>query len=83
MIHADIEIINSEELGMARRGFIDIDEVKRMHINMLVDTGSYMLAINENIQEYLQLPFVTTGKARLANKQSIDVSLFRNKLLHY
>ncbi|MEO7530179.1 MAG: hypothetical protein ABIS69_02170 [Sediminibacterium sp.] len=83
LIYADIEIINSEELGMARRGFIDIDEIKRIHINMLVDTGSYMLAINENIQAYLQLPFITTRSARLANENSIECDVVGPVLLRF
>jgi hypothetical protein len=35
---------------------------------MLVDTGSYMLAINESIQEQLQLPVLEKRKAQLANR---------------
>jgi clan AA aspartic protease len=71
LIYADIEIINTLDLGMAKCGFMDIEEVKRMHVNILVDTGSYMLAINENMQEYLQIPVVDPKKARMANEQSI------------
>ena len=67
LVYADIEIINGMELEMARRGFIDKDEVKRMHLNLLVDTGSYMLAINENIQEIMQFPVVESKRAQLAN----------------
>ncbi len=35
---------------------MDQDEVKRMHVNMLVGTGSVYMCINENMQEQLQLP---------------------------
>ncbi len=72
LIYADIELINSEDIGLARRHLIDQDEIKKIHVNMLVDTGSYMLAINENMQAYLQLPVVDKRKARLANEQSIE-----------
>jgi clan AA aspartic protease len=71
MIYADIELISVEDLALQRNGHIDQDEIKRMHINMLVDTGSYMLAINENIQQILRLPVTDSRKARLANEQSI------------
>jgi clan AA aspartic protease len=70
-IYADIEIINTLDLGMAQRGFIGNDEIKRMHISILVDTGSYMLAINERMQEYLRIPVVDKRKAKLANDESI------------
>lgn len=38
-----------------------------MWVTALVDTGSYMLAINENIQEQLQLPIVEKRMAQLAD----------------
>src|SRR5438034_9151890 len=72
LVYAEIELINGEDLGLARRGFLDQDEVKRMRINALVDTGSYMLAINENIQEQLQLPVVEKRKAQLANGHIVE-----------
>lgn len=71
LIHADIELINVDDLVLERKGYIDRDEIKRLHVNVLVDTGSYMLAINENIQAILQLPVNDKKKARLANEQSI------------
>ena len=58
LIYAEIEIINGGDLELVRRGYIDQDEIKRMWVTALVDTGSYMLAINQNIQEQLQLPVV-------------------------
>ena len=72
LVYADIEIINGTELEMAKRGFIDKEEVKRMYLNILVDTGSYMLAINENIQEILQFPVVESRRAHLANGEVIE-----------
>ncbi|NCI45154.1 hypothetical protein [Sediminibacterium soli] len=71
MIYADIELINADDMALQRRGHIDQDEIKKMHISVLVDTGSYMLAINENIQQILQLPVIDSRKARMANEQSI------------
>jgi clan AA aspartic protease len=67
LVYADIELINSGDVEMARRHIIGEDEVKRMHVNMLVDSGAYNLCINENVQEQLQLPFHEKRKAQLAN----------------
>jgi len=72
LVYADIELINGGDLEMVRRGYMDQDEVKRMRINALVDTGSYMLAINESIQEQLQLPIVEKRKAQLANGHIVE-----------
>jgi len=57
---------------MARRHIIGEDEIKRMHINALVDTGSHMLCINETIQEQLQFPVVEKRKAQLANSSVLE-----------
>lgn len=67
LIYADIKLINGEDLVLARRHIIGQEEVKEMTINVLVDSGAYMLAINENIQAQLQLPVIEKRKAQLAN----------------
>lgn len=72
LVYANIELINGEDIVLARRGIIEADEIKRMHIDALVDTGAYMLAINENIQEQLKLPVVEKGKAQLANGHIVE-----------
>jgi len=72
LVYAEIELINGGDLELVRRGFMDKDEVKRMWVTALVDTGSYMLAINENIQEQLQLPVLEKRKAQLATGQIIE-----------
>ena len=66
-IYADIELINADDLALVRRNKLDKDDVKRMVVSMLVDTGAFMMSINESIQEQLQLPFVEKRKAVLAN----------------
>lgn len=71
-MYADIELINGGDLEMARRHIIGEEEVKRMRVNALVDTVSYMLCINENIQEQLQLPVVEQRKAQMANGSIVE-----------
>ena len=68
-IHASIELINAEDLGLVRRSQMDQDEVRRVRVLAMVDTGSLYMAINENIQQILQLPVVGKEKATLANGQ--------------
>jgi clan AA aspartic protease len=67
LVYANIELINSEDVSLARRHIIGEEEVKRMEVKMLVDSGAYNLCINEIVQEQLQLPFVEKRKAQLAN----------------
>lgn len=72
LVYAEIELINGGDLEMARRNIIGQEEVKRMRVNALVDIGSYMLCINENIQEQLQLPVVEKRKAQMANGSIVE-----------
>ena len=75
LVYAEIEIINGEDIALARRHVIGEEEIKRITINALVDTGSYMLAINENIQEQLQLPIVEKRKAQMADGSIVECNV--------
>ncbi len=66
-IYADIELVNADDLALAKKHIIGEEEIKRMPIKMLVDTGAYNLCINETIQEQLDLPFVEKRKGISAN----------------
>jgi len=72
LIYAEIELINGEDVVPARRNYIGEDEIKRMPVNMLVDTGSVYMCINESIQEQLQLPVLEQRKGQLANGHIVE-----------
>lgn len=67
LVYAEIELINGDDLALVRRNMMGADEVRRMHVAALVDTGSYMLCINEEIQEQMQFPVVEKRKGQLTN----------------
>ena len=67
LVYADVELINADDLSDARKYRIGDEEVRRMSINILVDSGSFMLAINEDIQSQLQIPFLEKRTMQLAN----------------
>ena len=67
LVYADITLINSEDLILARRHIIGQEEIKEITISMLVDSGAYMMAINESIQEQLKLPIVDKRRAQMAD----------------
>jgi hypothetical protein len=45
LVYAEIELINGEDIVLAKRHIIGEEEIKKMTINFLVDTGSYMLVL--------------------------------------
>jgi len=72
VIYAEMELVNGEDLILARRNFIGEDEIKSMYANMLVDTGSVYMCINENIQEQLKFPVLEQRKVQLANGHIVE-----------
>lgn len=75
MIYAEIELINQADLVAAQKKLLGEEEVKQIRVKMLVDTGSILLAINETIQEYLQLPVAYRQRFRLAHDQAEEIDV--------
>jgi len=75
LIYADIELINGDDLAVARRNIIGEGEIKRMPVIMLVDTGSVYMCINESIQEQLDLPVLERRKGQLANGHIVEYNV--------
>ena len=78
LVYADIILINGEDLTLAKRHIIGQEEVKQMHVNMLVDTGAYNLCINEDIQSQLQFPVVDRRTGETADGRLIECDIVDN-----
>jgi clan AA aspartic protease len=66
-IYADIELVNTEDLALFNNGLKEENKVRRMVVNMLVYSGAYNLAVNENIKTQLGLRTITTQIFELAD----------------
>lgn len=53
LTYANIELLNPDDVRAARKGLLDQEDVRRIQMNMLVDSGALMLCINEEIKELL------------------------------
>ena len=75
LVHADIDLINGADLVLFKRGYIKKKEIKKMKVKALVDSGAYMLAINENLKVQLDLTKVDEQMAELADgsKKKLEV----------
>ena len=71
-VEADIELVNGLDLIEAGRHSMGEDEIRRISVRSLVDTGSLYLCINENIQQVLQLPVLGSKRVVLADDQAIE-----------
>ena len=88
-IHASIELVNATDLELARRAQMDKDEVRRIRVDAMVDTGAFYMVINETIQEVLQLPVVGKKRIALANGNPVECDhvfpleiRFENRVAH-
>lgn len=72
MITAEIVLINAVDKANAKRHIIGEEEIKQISVRMLVDSGSYMMCINQYIQEYLDLPVVERRFTQLADHSWVE-----------
>ena len=70
-IYADIELITGNDITLARRNIVSDENVKSIHVNMRVDTCEMLLAINEHIQEQLQLTLIGKKQVQLSNGHAV------------
>ncbi len=67
LIYADLELVSADDLALERKGYINKDEIKKEQVRALVDSGAYMMCINEHIKTQLDLAVVDTMEAELAD----------------
>jgi clan AA aspartic protease len=71
VVYAEIELINTVDAENTSRHIIGEEEIRRMRLTMMVDSGAYMMAINETIQSQMDFPFVEKRKVQLASGQVV------------
>jgi len=54
-VYADITLVNSFDITAAKKGLIAEDDVKKLAVSALVDSGAITLTINEKIARQLDL----------------------------
>ena len=67
LIRTELELINGDDLALVRRGMLKTEQVRRMNVTALADSGAAMLAINESIRRQLGLFKVEERLAELAD----------------
>lgn len=72
LVYAELELINAWELEASKKNLIGQDEVKRMWVTALVDSGAAMFTISEELQEILQFPVVEKRPGETADGRIVD-----------
>ena len=66
-IYADITLANAIDAGLAVQGKMADNEVRKVNVSALVDSGAYLLTIDESIKTQLGLDVRETREIELAD----------------
>jgi clan AA aspartic protease len=75
LVYADIKLTNVDDLALAKRKIIKKEAVRFMEVVAMVDSGAYMMAINETVKAQLGLDITDTQQAQLADGQVIELNV--------
>ena len=75
LVYAEIDLISNDDLVLHRRGYLAEEKIKQVTVNALVDSGAYMLCINENIKAQLDLPVIEKQFSRLADETLLELEV--------
>ena len=75
LVYAELDLLNGGDVYLYRQNLLDESEIKRVNTTALVDTGAYMLSINENIKTQLDLPVIEKQFVTLADDSTIEVEI--------
>ena len=75
LVYAELDISNGGDVYLNRQGLLDENEIKKVNVTALVDSGAFMLSINENIKTQLDLPIIEKQFVTLADESTIQVEI--------
>ncbi len=75
LTYAEIELINSVDLELVRRGLMTDDQVRRVSVTALVDSGATLMSIPPSVREQLGLSILGEGDAELADGSVVSFDL--------
>jgi clan AA aspartic protease len=78
----EITLVNVEDEGDARRGYISIDKVRKETVQAVVDTGAMALIITEELYQKLGLFQVEEKNANLADGRSVPCKVTSGVIIH-
>jgi clan AA aspartic protease len=73
--YAEVELTRWDDLALVREGYRQEDQVRRMKMLALVDTGSSMMAITESVKTLLALSKMDDMQAELADGSIVQLEV--------
>lgn len=85
----NVLVTNANDLAVMRAGYIKESDVRRMEVPFVIDSGAYMMCVNEVIQQQLGLPVVSEHEVKMADGSArllkmvtgVEVQVFNRRTL--
>jgi clan AA aspartic protease len=75
IVHADIELSNAMDRALLRRNQLTEQEVRKINVKALVDSGAYMMVVPDKVRLQLGLEIIGYELTELANGQQEKVAI--------
>ena len=75
LVYAEIDLISVDDMVLHRRGYLEEEKIKQVRVSALVDSGAYMLCINENVKAQLDLPLIEKQFSRMADETLLELEV--------
>lgn len=75
LVYAELDLLNGGDVYLQRTKQMAEENVRQVCVTSLVDSGAFMLSINENIKTQLGLPVIEKQYVTLADETSIEVEI--------
>ncbi|MDR0403912.1 MAG: retroviral-like aspartic protease family protein [Treponema sp.] len=82
-VRTEVTLVNIADQNDADRGYMPQEQVRRLTVNAVVDTGAWMLVINEKIREKLGLTVKRTGEAIVAGGGKVPSQITDPVMVHW
>jgi clan AA aspartic protease len=73
--YTEVELTRGADLVLAQEGYLEADQIRRMKVLALVDSGASMMAVTESIKTLLALRKVDEMQAELADGSVIQLEV--------
>lgn len=70
LVYADIELSRGADLVLVQEGYLNQDQVRKVYVRAMVDSGATMLAVPEYVKKQLDLRPIREIEAELADGSS-------------
>jgi hypothetical protein len=67
LTYTEVELLRADDLALERAGYLSADQVNRIRVLTLVDSGASMLTLSRSLSQRLKLAKVDEVDAELAN----------------